>query len=341
MWLSKSSILLALLGPLVCAPVALLAATGYPVTTQSLQELGFYPNHNAPATTESLNDARLSAEISGVLVEIPVLVGDLVPAGHRVAQLDCEEHQFAAEQARALLRAARAERDFSRFQLERAQQLSATQSLSAEILNEREAQAHKAAAELTRLSAAVRAEEWRVEKCEIRAPFDAVVIERLASVGELVGPGSTVLRLLDLEHLEVKGDIQEQDLAGLMAASSIRFESGGESYPVAIRTVVPVVDVRLRSQEVRFRFLDRTALPGTVGRVRWSSPRLHIPADLLVRRGNNLGLFLERDGVARFHALEVALEGQPAPIDLPMNTQVIVEGRLSLRDGVPVLVMER
>ena len=53
----------------------------------------------------------------------------------------------------------------------------------------------------------------------------------------------------------------------------------------------------------------------------------------MVRRGGQLGIFHVNDGVAHFHPLPGNLEGQPARVDLPADTRIVVEGRHRLADG--------
>nr|WP_274522846.1 efflux RND transporter periplasmic adaptor subunit [Ectothiorhodospira haloalkaliphila] len=324
----------------IAAPPAV-ASEPSPVTTRTLGEVGFHPIRSAPASTISLNDTYVSAEIHGVVQEVPVRVGDEIDAGALLARLDCDEHTLDLQQARAMTQAARADAEFAQFQLERAQELARRQAVSAEVLNERQAQSARGRAEVLRLEAATRSAQRRVNHCEIRAPFDAVVIERLASTGELVQAGTPIARILDARDLEVSGNIQQQDLPALQTAGATRFVASGSRYPVELRAVSPVVDQRLRSVDVRFLFTEEAARPGQVGRIEWVSDRRHAPADLLVRRDNLLGVFVEEEGQARFVPTPGVREGQPPPLDLPDGTRLIFDGRFGLRDGDPVRIIER
>ncbi|MCG5517215.1 MULTISPECIES: efflux RND transporter periplasmic adaptor subunit [unclassified Ectothiorhodospira] len=312
-----------------------------PVTARTLGEVGFHPIRSAPASTISLNDTYVSAEIHGVIQEVPVRVGDEIDAGALLARLDCDEHTLDLQQARAMTQAARADAEFARFQLERAQELARRQAVSAEVLNERQAQSARSRAEVLRLEAASRSAQRRVNHCEIRAPFDAVVIERLASTGELVQAGTPIARILDAQELEVSGNIQQQDLPALQAAGEVRFVAAGVHYPIALRAISPIVDERLRSVDVRFVFQEEAARPGQVGRIEWVSEQRHAPADLLVRRDDQLGIFLEEDGSARFIATPGVREGQPPPLGLSGEARLIIDGRFGLRDGDAVRVVTR
>jgi hypothetical protein len=68
----------------------------------------------------------------------------------------------------------------------------------------------------------------------------------------------------------------------------------------------------------------------------WRESRPHLPADLVVRREGELGVFVEAQGIVRFHPLAEAQEGRPAPVDLAPGARIVVAGQLALRDGQPL-----
>ena len=51
-----------------------------------------------------------------------------------------------------------------------------------------------------------------------------------------------------------------------------------------------------------------------------------------------LGLLVEEQSAAQFIAVESAIEGQPAAVDLPGDTQIITDGRLLAVEGEAVEV---
>ena len=102
------------------------------------------------------------------------------------------------------------------------------------------------------------------------------------------------------------------------------------------------MDSRLRSYEVRFSFINKEiALPGSVGRLRWSLPDGYLPPDLLVEREGLFGIFLQKEGRAQFFPIEDAKLGRPARlVDLPLDIKLIVEGRFGLEEGDILKVTE-
>lgn len=319
---------------------AVVAAAPPTVTVTDYADVQRFPEYAAPATVLSLNDSDVSAEISGVIEAITVKPGNTVETGTELVRLDCRQHVLGARAPAAQLQAARAQRDLADFRFDRAGTLKERGAMPLEQFEERKAAALQAAAEVRRLQARVEQARDNVERCSVTAPFPAVVVERYASVGELAAPGTRLLRLVDTESLEVSSQIQEQDLSSLRDAPRIEFHSQGQSWPLTLRRVIPVLDRRISSYEVRLRFRDTRAAPGQSGRLRWRDRQPHVPANLLVKRNGRQGVFvISREGVARFRPLPAAEAGQPARADLAANARIAVDGRYGLVDGEAVRVV--
>ncbi len=308
-----------------------------PVRAASFDSLAQYPQRQAPAQVLSLNDSRIEAEIAAVVESNAVRVGDRVALGEVLLELDCADTRDALEQARAAHRALAARRDFADFQLKRARSLVKGGNISDEQLHQREAEARALAAELdSAKSAEARAARDR-DRCSIKAPFDAVVMERLIGVGEKAAPGKPLLHLLDVGALEVSAQVQASDEASLQGAETFELMLGERRYPLTLRSLLPALEPLSRSREARLEFAlaaeESAASPGASGRLLWRSARPHLPAEYLLRRKGRYGVFLLRDGQAQFHLIEGAREGSAAPLALPGETLIITEGRYTLRHG--------
>ncbi len=104
--------------------------------------------------------------------------------------------------------------------------------------------------------------------------------------------------------------------------------------------VLPVVDSRQRTQELRLTFPEQLPPPGAAGRLLWQASQPHLPAELLVRRQQGeawkLGVMVAVDGTAVFYPTDNAIEGQPFATDLPQDSMIITDGRLLVREGQAV-----
>ncbi len=215
-----------------CCPILL------PVMTKAIKiraKSPSTPNTTAPAMELSINDAVISAEISGVILEIPVQVGDQVTSGDLLVTIACDDYRREQAIAKAALDQAESKLRLYQSQMASAQALSKAKSISKDRLDERRANQSAGTAEVERLSAALRKADLRTEKCEVRAPFDGVVIGRLASIGELATPGTQLVRLLDSDNIEVQANIQESDLESLKYGTEVQFVTPKATYPLRLR----------------------------------------------------------------------------------------------------------
>lgn len=324
---------------LLMLPLAATAAT--PVTVKPFSDLAITAEQRAPATVEALNAPELAAEISARLEELPVLVGTKVTLGGLVARLDCRLYRSQANAARAQLEELDARRRFAASQLKRARNLKANRSVSEETLDQRRSELNS----LTALSAvqeqAIVQADIQVNRCEVRAPFPAVVTARLADVGSLAIPGTPLVKLTQLDTLEISAHLRQSEVVDLERTMAVWFAYQGVRYPVRLRTTVAVVDEHKRTREARLTFVAATAPVGASGRLIWQDTQTRLPAELLVRRDDQLGIFQVNDGKAHFTPLSGAREGEPAPAALTPNTLVVIEGRQRIVDEDDVEIVAR
>ncbi|MGH8033925.1 MAG: efflux RND transporter periplasmic adaptor subunit, partial [Lysobacterales bacterium] len=280
-----------------------------------------------------LNASTLSAEVTAVVRQVLADVGQDIRHGQKLLQLDATDYQLALAQAEASLAAGRAQKAQTDARLERARELGAKQYMSADDLLSRETDVTVAGAQIKVQEASVAIARRNLEKCQIVAPYDGAVNERWAQVGAYVTPGSPLLGLVQTDRFELDADIPDELSGSLALAGSMRFDSQGESWPVALIRLSPVVDTGPRARHARFGFTGIAPAVGRSGEIVWSLDKGMLPVNLVVRRDGKLGVFLNRSGVARFEPLPNAQEGRPVPVNLPADTEIVVEGRERLQDG--------
>jgi RND family efflux transporter MFP subunit len=313
--------------------VPALAAEPLPVHTRAFAELAIYPQYSAPATVVSDNHSRLSAELQARILQIPVRVGDTVPKGALLVQLEQQDFALALAREKAALAAVTAKLDLAKYELQRAVALSKKQAVSEQLLKQREADRDTLLAERQRQQASYQQAQRQVEKTEIRAPFRAVVLERIAQTGELASPGTPLLRIIDVDNLELMAQIQASQADDLQQNPNPSFLYNNQHFPLSLRSITPALDTRARTREVRLRFTGTPPLSGTTGKLVWSSAQRSLPADLISQRNGKLGVFIRDGDKARFVALPQAQTGRPAAAKLAPDTAIIIDGRYRLHDG--------
>lgn len=319
---------------LLCAPA--LAAPPLAVKSRPLSELAIHPQREASAQVVSLNLAKLSAELAARIDSIPVESGQRIAKGAVVAQLDCADTRIAAQRAQAELESSQARLKLAQQQLQRSSELAAKNFISSDALDAKKTDVAVVAAEVRLDSAARAAAQRDVGKCTLRSPFPAIVEARLAQVGELASPGTPIVQLWDTSRLQLAAQVQAAD-ASLLAQASPVFVSQGREYAVKLLRVSPAMNPASRNHEARFSFPRAAPAPGSNGVLRWRDPRAFVPADYLINRAGQLGVFVVSGQRARFVPLPGAQEGRPAAAaTLPTNAAIITEGRFALQDGVAI-----
>ncbi len=329
------------LSMILTIPSLVLAQEPRLVEVRPLSEIASYPLRSAPATVISLNQPQISAEISARLESLPVKVGDRVAAGEILAQLDCRETSLSRRSAEAQQQVAAAHLDLARARLNRAEPLVVNQLLSQDDLDSRRTELQAAEAQAQDTQARLELARLQESRCTIRAPFDALVLERSAQSGQWLSPGTPVISLLDMSRIEISAQVFVADAQFIDAETDLALEVNGQNFAVRLRTLLDAIDPTTRNREARFEFMTQASLIGAAGKVSWRDPRPHVPPQLLLERDGALGIFLLRQNRASFLSLPDAQPGRNNPIDLPLDTLVVVEGHLGLRDGDPAIAEPR
>ena len=303
------------------------------VSVQALGDLVVQAEREAPASALSLNESRLSAEVTAVIESIPVQVGEVVEAGAVLVQLDPRDYELALKRNLAALQSVQARIKLAEFQLRRARELFTKKFASEDTLIQRETELTVLQAELASAQIQVDSARRDLAKCRITAPFQAIIKDRKGQLGELAAPGTPLLSVIDVAHIEVTARVQPKDGVLLESAEAISFVAPRQDYPVRLLRLSPAIDPATRTREARLAFSGVSAAPGTEGRLVWRAKESLLPADLISRRNGRLGVFIAEHDKARFVVLEQAQEGRPVPVVMPAETRIILDGRFELQDG--------
>lgn len=304
-------------------------------------DLAHHPEREAPATALGKNEARLAAEVSARVVAIPVDSGDAVKAGQVLVRLDARDAELALTRADAALAQSRARLAQAEAQAARARVLQGKNFISAEALTLRETELAAAQADAQAAKAGSDSARRGVEKCTIVAPFNGIVRNRNAQVGELAAPGSLLLTLADTTDVQVVAQVQARDAEGLAAAEAVGFHALSQNYALLPLRISGAVSRESRTVEARFRFDNKAAAsvappPGTEGSLRWRDPRPHLAAEYILRRNGKYGAFVLEGEKVRFHDLPQAQEGRPTSADFSTEALIVTRGRHALQDGMSV-----
>ena len=260
-------------------------------------------------TVVSVNDSRIAAEVEGVLTWMAD-VGDAVDAGAVIARIDPRLMQVEVTRARANVARLEVDLGYRERQLARAEELAVNKNVSANLLDESTAERDQAIHQLTDARAQLERAEGDLARTRIRAAFAGHVVERLASVGEYIGIGEDVVRLVDTNRKEIALPAPISLTVFIKPGLKVRVKSGRVEREHEVRTVVPVGDVISRMVEVRLMASDSDWLVGAPVQVSLPADTpmtaIAVPRDALVERGGTSYLFrLGADGTAEQVAADI------------------------------------
>ena len=318
---------------------SVMAADAKRVEVMTLDKVSVTIKSSVAADVRSLQNTVISSQLSARIINIPVRVGQTVSKGELLAELDCTDYRARLSQSQAQYRAQKARRRLAEHQLKRAQSLASKQHVSADLLDQRQAELDIVKAEADGGLSLITLAKTQVARCRIMNPFDAAVTDRQADVAELAAPGTPLLTITGLHDAEISAEISATEQASLTSSTQLLFKTRNKSYPTELLRISPVIDRRTRTQQVRLKFSSETAAIGSSGRLHWQSSKTGVPAGLLVQRQGQLGVFLVVGDRAHFHPLPKALEGRPANVELPDTTQLVVRGQQQLNDNDLIKMM--
>ncbi len=332
----KLLLLLSLL--ILSATTTVIAQDKITVNTANIADVAIYPVRSAPATTISLNDSTISARIAAQVDELPIRVGDIVEKDSVLAKLDCSDYKLASSESKARLDGLKAQIELAKRRLERTKKLTLKKSVSEEILDERESDLAILNTDYRAAMSKVRMAKLNESRCIVKSPFRALINERSSAVGQYANTGTALVKIMDIEQLEISAQVFNRDSEQISLSDELFFEHAGTRYPVSLRTVIPAINSETRNREVRLLFTNDPALPGAAGKLIWRDKRAHIPGEYLVRRDNVLGVFTIENEIARFMPVPSAETGRASPTSLSIEMPIVVEGHFSLKEGDAVTV---
>jgi RND family efflux transporter MFP subunit len=316
---------------LILASLMPLMAQAADMSTRPLAELVTYPAYRVSATADPREQTQLAFAVGGRIEALPVRVGELVSKGQVVVALDAREYRIAVSRAKAQLALVDNQIKLAESQLQQSESLARDKFVSPDALRIKRTELAVRRSERDAARQALAAAELDLERTRLKAPFDAVVSAREASVGDFVSPGTPVLVLAATAEPEIRASVPVQQVAGLQVATRWTMVAGGQELPVRLLRVSPLVD---KAGQTRVAvFAPVTAMPvGLSGEVRWRGAEALLPPAYIQRRDGHYGVYVKRGAQPEFRVLPEAQAGRPAPVptDWPADLPVVDEGRFQI-----------
>jgi RND family efflux transporter MFP subunit len=282
-------------------------------------------------TVVSPRIAELSTEVSGIVAEIGVELGDRVDAGQQILRLNSELEALTLDAARASTEQARHELADARRRLAEVRKLGEVQSQSVAASIASEVQID--VARLRYAQAEEKRQAARLKRHRLSAPFAGLISRKLVEQGEWIQPGQTVVELVALDELRIDFQAPQSVYAKIGDSTRLRVSFDalpGRQFDGRIERIIPVNDPISRT------FVIRTALDKTGVRL---TPGMSASAVLRLDNGAR-GVALPRDAIIRYPDGRVTVwvaeaDGEQTRVrELHVQTGLSFGGRVAITSGI-------
>lgn len=309
----------------LCAAAALLSACSKPAEkTEDIRPVRVLVLNSAnaaikaefPGEVRARVESRLGFRVGGKIVARKVDVGAMVKRGQLLMQLDPQDLQLAQAQALAGLRAAETNRDLARAELKRYQELRDKNFVSQAVLDTKESAFKAAQASVDSSMAAYRGQSNQAGYAALVADIDGVVTAVDAEVGQVVVPGTPVVRVAKSGEKEIVIGIPEDKVETLRRVSDVQvrlWASPQDAVPGKIREISPAADPATRTYTVKVAIPDSAsqARLGMTAVVQFASqtatPQIKVPLTALFYEKSASSVWVVENGAVRL--VPVAIDG--------------------------------
>jgi membrane fusion protein, multidrug efflux system len=246
------------------APVLLLAA-------EDLRIVSLSGAAGGPVITGSVQPekrADLRAEVAAVVTQVLKDNGEPVKRGELLMRLDDTSIRESLQSADAGARAASQAFEQAQRQVERLKTLQAQGMTSAQALDDAEGRRNAAQSELVAARGRVVSAQQQLRRTEVRAPFDGVVSERKASVGDTAGAGKELVKVIDPRGMRFEGMISADRMDDVKAGQQVAFRINGfgdEEFAGTVKRIDATANAMTRQVEVMVAFADGAKAPRVAG----------------------------------------------------------------------------
>jgi len=208
-------------------------------------------------------EANLNLTTPGIVKRLSVDVGSRVKKGDVLLEIDNDDLIAGVELARETLKKAKIEEKFARQTYDRYRQVENV--IEAELMDQHTLTYQKASATSSEAKASLRYKETLLEKTRLRAPFSGVIASRDIELGDSVGGGTPLFRLISSSEVKLILNFDEKYLPSIKRGSKVRYRVDGQKGEAVgvISKIYPTVDPK--SRKATAEVLTGNIAPGLFG----------------------------------------------------------------------------
>jgi RND family efflux transporter MFP subunit len=300
-------------------------------------------------------ESRLGFRVAGKISARKVDVGATVKRGTLLMQLDPQDLRLGQAQATANLRAAQTNAELARAELKRYQDLRSQNFVSQAVLDQKIAAARSSQASVEAARALSSEQANQTGYANLESDTDGVVTGIDAEVGQVVAPGTPVVRVARTDEKEVVIGVPEDQVDELRKVHEVKvrlWADPNRSIAGKIREVAPVADPATRTYTVKVSIPAsedvRLGMTAVVELVQQASggAQLHAPLSSLVQnKGASSVWVIENVNGAQQVRLQPVQVGGVAGNEVILSSgvrpgqQIVTAGVNLLKNGQKVRIL--
>ncbi len=319
----------------------------YKVKKQRISENLFYTG-----LIEAWKEINITPDVAGKIVAIHVEEGDRVRKEQLLAELDTRAIRLQLDQTKAGMAVAEANHNDAKRNMDRMERLSQEKAVSEQQAEKIKLAFDAAEAQLQQAKAALNLANYQLDVSLMKAPFNGIIAERSAEVGDMINPmmgGAGVLTLVDFYRVKIGVDVSHKDIVRITKGQPALLKVSvfpDEIFNGQVSVVNLAANVLTRKfrVEIRVNNPDLVLRPNTFGEVMFEV-EIHenvvaVPQKAVV---DNKFVFVAKGDKAEKR--DVVLGIQNAEMveivsGLVEGDLVIVEGNYSMDDGTRIEIKE-
>ena len=247
---------------------------------------------------QAVRQSQIAAQVPGRVLQVAVKAGDRVAAGQLLLRIDDREQAQNVAGQQAQVAAAQAQLANAEANLNRTRELVAKKFMSPATLDQAEAQARSARAQVSALQAGAAAASAGRSHTVISAPYAGVISAVSVEQGDMASPGVPLMTLYAPGDLRVLAQVPQARLAAVRGQGRAQIEvASGKWLAAGAVKLMPAADAVTQSTEVRLEQIPQEGLlPGASVRVLLATgeaQRLVIPNAAVLRRGELVAAYVQ------------------------------------------------
>jgi membrane fusion protein (multidrug efflux system) len=312
--------------------------TAIPVSVHEIARGSVSSYITATSNLVAENEVQVLAEAEGRVEALHVEEGQPVTKGQLLAALVRDDEQIAYEKAE--VRLANAKSAFDRAQRLGNEGLVTEEDLDKATMEHRVAQQELAEA------------EWKLNKTEIRAPFDGRITARNITLGQHVRLGDELFTVTDFDPLISRIYLPEKDVMGLEEGRSVRITLKSDEsveFDGRIRQISPVVDTSTGTVKLTLEAIQPPlgVRPGGFVKIaivrETHSDAILLPREAVIRELQSAHVFVvKEDNTVERRDVTLGMEEDDhleVTSGLESGEVVVVAGQGGLKDGETIKII--